>query len=72
MYASGGIKPGGFGLDFKEILTLARSCAERRGFKAERTFLKAGVNPLRAGLSYVIKAVEKIFNSFSVAGVSWV
>lgn len=72
MYAFGGIKPGRFGLDFKEILTLARSCAERRGFKAERTFLKARVNPLRAALSYVIKAVEKIFNSFSAAGVSWV
>ncbi len=72
MYAFGGIKPGRFGLDFNGILTLARSCAERRGFKAERTFLKAGVNPLRAGLSCVIKAVEKIFNSFSVAGVSWV
>lgn len=64
MYAFGGIKPGRFGLDFKEILTLPRSCAERRGFKAERTFLKAEVNPLRAALSYVIKAVEKIFNSF--------
>lgn len=72
MYAFGGIKPGRFGLDFKEISALARFCAERRGFKAERTFLKEGVNPLRAGLSYVIKAVEKIFNSFSVAGVSWV
>lgn len=72
MYAFGGIKPGKFGLDFKEILTLTHSCAERRGFKAERPFLKAGVNPLRVGLSYVIKAVEKIFNSFSVAGVSWV
>lgn len=64
MYAFGGIKPGGFGLDFKEISALTRSCAERRGFKAERAFLKAGVTPLRAGLSYVIKAVEKIFNSF--------
>ena len=72
MYAFGGIKPGRFGLDFKEISALTRSCAERRGFKAERTFLKAGVNPLRAGLSYVIKAVEKIFTSFSAAGVSWV
>lgn len=64
MYAFGGIKPGRFGLDFKEISALTRSCAERRGFKAERTFLKAEVNPLRAALSYVIKAVEKIFNSF--------
>lgn len=64
MYAFGGIKPSRFGLDFKEISALTRSCAERRGFKAERTFLKAGVNPLRAALSYVIKAVEKIFNSF--------
>ena len=72
MYAFVGIKPGRFGLDFKEILTLARCCAERRGFKAERTFLKAEVNPLRAALSYVIKAVEKIFNSFWGAGVSWV
>jgi hypothetical protein len=72
MYAFGGIKPGRFGLDFKEISALTRSCAKRRGFKAERTFLKAGVNPLRAGLSCVIKAVEKIFNSFSAAGVSWV
>ena len=72
MYAFGGIKPGRFGLDFKEISALTRSCAERRGFKAERTFLKAGVNPLRAGLSYVIKAVEKIFNFFPVTGVSWV
>ena len=72
MYAFGGIKPDRSGLDFKEISALTRSCAERRGFKAERTFLKAGVNPLRAGLSYVIKAVEKIFNSFLVTGVSWV
>lgn len=72
MYAFGGIKPDRSGLDFKEILTLTRSCAEQRGFKAERTFLKTRVDPLRAGLSYVIKAVEKIFNSSLVTGVSWV
>lgn len=39
MYAFGGIKPGKFGLDFKEILTLTHSCAERQGFKDEQVFL---------------------------------